>query len=506
MVGNGQWINRGNPWPVVVGFVPGDEIFSRYPILTHMAYQKNWPTLLAYTVAVIGFFALAAYAVMYATGYRLDIETWTIKKTGVLAITSKPSGATVTINDMTPSRKTPLTLRNALPGAYHIKLTLDGYQPYEKDVEVISNQATEEHNIDMVLAEIKSTSVANDITAVLDVDTEIWAFTQTKHFVKLGPSATDLNIDKMPTNVKTVLAQTTGLYLAKRHETSNNIALGIMVGSKRWLAIIDPAGYRGQLFGTPLNQVSPENLSWIDADRLMLLIGSSLYTLDLALNQTSLYAKSVTGATYTNGKMYYITRDSHGQFVLYRDSNPFDERPAESIFTNLPVARAHEILVTPEDEIAVLAVNPSSRGLWLLNKSDAAADLRLSKLASNVQGTLYDYLGEQLFFVVGRMVNAYDFAKQTSTALRQFADTPTLIGKRNESVFIKSTDKFFVTDPSFSNVYELVGAKTGMLLLGLDSHQVWLLVGTQLSELTLRHPGQGLFGALPGWLMTTAGS
>ena len=117
-----------------------------------MAYQKNWPTLLAYALAVIGFFVAAAYAVMYATGYRIDFESWTVQKTGVLAITTKPSGATVILNDSQLARKTPFTLRNALPGPYHIKLTLAGYQPYEKDVEVLSSQATEEHNVDLVLA------------------------------------------------------------------------------------------------------------------------------------------------------------------------------------------------------------------------------------------------------------------------------------------------------------------------------------------------------------------
>src|SRR3989344_3394925 len=472
-----------------------------------MAYQKNWPTLLAYALALIGFFVAAAYAVMYATGYRIDFESWTVQKTGVLAITTKPSGATVILNDSQLARKTPFTLRNALPGPYHIKLTLAGYQPYEKDVEVLSSQATEEHNVDLVLAEIKSTTVAEKLTAVLNIDNDIWAFDWNKQFVKIGDPTSPLGFDKMPTNVKTVLTQATGLYLAKKHPNSNDIALGAMVGSKRWLVIADPFGYRGQLFGAPFNQVSAEKLFWIDADRLMLLIGSSIYTIDLNLNQSNLYAKSVTGATYDNGRAYYVTKNSHGQVTLYSDGNLFDDKSAEVAFDNVPVASSHEIMVTPEETIILLTDNRSSRGLWLIDKDPKAKspEYQLTKLASGVYNTLYDYLNEQLFFVQDKTVSAYDTTKRTTQKLRQFIDTPTLVGKRNESVFIQSQNKFWIGDPSLSNVYEIVSATNTTLLLGSDSKRVWTLKDGQLLEWVLRNPGQGVFGVLPNWVGRVSG-
>ena len=115
-----------------------------------MIHHKNWPTLLAYTVSVILFVVVSGYAVIYATGYRLDFQDWTLRKTGVLAITSKPSGATVYLNDKKYSRRTPLTLRNMLPGAYEATLELANYRPFTKTIEITSGIATEEHNLDLV--------------------------------------------------------------------------------------------------------------------------------------------------------------------------------------------------------------------------------------------------------------------------------------------------------------------------------------------------------------------
>jgi len=472
-----------------------------------MAYQKNWPTLLAYTVAVIVFFIAAVYAVMYATGYRIDFESWALQKTGVLAITTKPSGATVTLNDNQSVRKTPFTLRNALPGPYHIKLTLEGYQPYEKDVEVISSQATEEHNVDLVLNNLKLTTVSDQITAILNIESDIWAFNRNQQFIKIGNPSTPLGFDKMPTNVKTVLTQATGLYLAKKYPNSNDIALGVIVGNKRWLVIADPLGYRGQLFGAPLNQVSTEKLFWIDADRLMMLIGNSLYTLDLNLNQTNLYSKGVSGITYENGKAYYITRDTKGQVILYSDGNLFDDKPAEVVFDKVPVANSHGIMVTPQETIIVLADNRSGQGLWLIDKNPEtkASEYQLTKLASGIFGTLYDYLNDQIFFVQDKEVDVYDILKRTTQKLRQFMDTPILVGKRNESLFVQSQNKFWIGDPTLSNVYEITNTTNTTLFLGPDSKQVWTLTDGQLNNWTLRNSDQGIFGVLPNWVGTLSG-
>ena len=471
-----------------------------------MAPQKNWPTWLAYGASIALFLVLASYAVMYATGYRFDFTTGALKKTGVVAITSKPSGATVTINERHYTRKTPFTLRNVLPGAYHIKLELENYRTYEKDIEVLSNQVSEEHNIDLVLNEILQNSTASDVAALISLDSDIYYFDTAKKFMKAGDSPTQLTFDRLPTNIRNILSKATGLYLATKHKSSNTWTLGVISGGQRWLVVADLTGYRGYIVGTPLNQVKPDDLFWINESRLMLVIGSSLYTLDMTLNKINLYAKNIYGATYAQGKTYYIVKNPQGKYVLMLDNNMFDDRPAKEVTDTLPTGRDHEILITSTDEVVITTTNWGVKSLWLLAEPDEATtdttQLQLAKLASQVGDVLYDYTNEQLLYVVGRDVVSYSFDKDDKLnpekKLNSFAIIPRFVGKRNESVFLTLGNKLCVAGYDVENIYELGDITGASVFLAPTSRYVWILKNGELEAWMLRENGQNILGRWSG--------
>jgi hypothetical protein len=58
---------------------------------------------------------------------------------GSLAVTSRPSGARVSLNGR-PAGKTPLVLRNLPVGSRAVRLELDRYQPWSSAIRVITNQ------------------------------------------------------------------------------------------------------------------------------------------------------------------------------------------------------------------------------------------------------------------------------------------------------------------------------------------------------------------------------
>jgi hypothetical protein len=468
-----------------------------------MVVKKNLPTLISYGLAVVIFLATAVYAVLYVTGYRVNWQTQTLQKTGVLAITSKPSGARLTIDGRDIHRTTPYTLRNALPDEYHIRLTLDGYRPYEKTVEVQSNQVTEEHNIDLVLEKIETTVISDNIDQMIAIGSnEAFAFTTDRQFVKISSSGVaPLDFNRLPTNIKSVLTQTTRLSLAKKNDNGNDWALGVVSGGRRWFLIVDPVGYRGQLFGAPLDQAQAEQTFWLDADRMMFLINQSLYTLDLNLGRLNLYAKNIFGATYANGGTYFITRDAYGKFSLMLDTNLFDDKPAEAVSDNLPVGRSYEIIITTEREVAVVAITPSGRGLWLMGaKPEDAANLpQFSKLATRINQILYDSSKNRLFYVVDRELWSYSFKREVAHALRRFTAPPNLLDKRNESIFLTVGNQLMVTDPTASTVYELGDVAGRSVFLYYNSTQVWLLQNHQLESWLLRTASTNVFGNLPLW-------
>lgn len=89
------------------------------------------------SLAVIAFLAIGTVvAVLYGEGYRFDLNNTKsfVRGTGLLVTTSTPDGALVSINDH-PTTATNNTI-NLAPGDYNVKITKEGYFPWQKKIHV----------------------------------------------------------------------------------------------------------------------------------------------------------------------------------------------------------------------------------------------------------------------------------------------------------------------------------------------------------------------------------
>jgi len=96
---------------------------------------------------------------LYAAGYRLDKNGYTVERTGMFIIDSKPQGAKILIDDQPQqtwvsaiSNKnnflaTPAKIKNLLPGEYNLKIELDGYWSWQKKLTVYPGASTFAENI-----------------------------------------------------------------------------------------------------------------------------------------------------------------------------------------------------------------------------------------------------------------------------------------------------------------------------------------------------------------------
>lgn len=87
-------------------------------------------------LSVFSFVVFGTYIVsIFARGYRLDLTNGpALQATGLLSATSKPKSASVFIND----RLTTATddVINLAPGNYSVKITKDGYLPWQKNISI----------------------------------------------------------------------------------------------------------------------------------------------------------------------------------------------------------------------------------------------------------------------------------------------------------------------------------------------------------------------------------
>jgi len=100
--------------------------------------SKRWISLSFITLAIL---AITTTAILIAKGYRFDRTTGTIKGTGIISVTSIPSGAIIYLNGKLQTASGS-TINDLDPGNYHLKVTKEGFSSWEKEVTVQSEQVT----------------------------------------------------------------------------------------------------------------------------------------------------------------------------------------------------------------------------------------------------------------------------------------------------------------------------------------------------------------------------
>ncbi len=94
--------------------------------------------------------------ILYALGYILKPGTEKgLVKTGLIYISTVPSGASVYIDNKRYTRRTPAILRDLLPGNYPIRISLKNYRSWFQNIPVEAEKATALEKILFVPTELK---------------------------------------------------------------------------------------------------------------------------------------------------------------------------------------------------------------------------------------------------------------------------------------------------------------------------------------------------------------
>ena len=126
---------------------------------------------------VFCFAILGIGIVYYSQGYRIDITSFAITKTGALYVESSPQDAHILLNGKEYKNKTNI-LRNGtfiggiLPKKYRVQLEKDGYSSYEKNVYIVPSSALSLAHIILV-----PTILPPQATSTLETDDTIVGIT-----------------------------------------------------------------------------------------------------------------------------------------------------------------------------------------------------------------------------------------------------------------------------------------------------------------------------------------
>ncbi len=98
--------------------------------------------------SAILFFIVATPSILfYAWGYSFDWQNKKLVLTGAFYIKSNPKEAEVYLNDELKKGETPAFIKRLLPKEYQVKITKQGFHPWQKKLRVESKLVTEARNI-----------------------------------------------------------------------------------------------------------------------------------------------------------------------------------------------------------------------------------------------------------------------------------------------------------------------------------------------------------------------
>jgi len=102
------------------------------------------------------------FVILYALGMRVNTNTKSIQKTGIISVSTIPAEADVTLNQRHFPKKTPTIIRNLPPGNYSLTLSLKNYLPWEKILTVKEEKATMAENILLIPQKWKSKKLSQE--------------------------------------------------------------------------------------------------------------------------------------------------------------------------------------------------------------------------------------------------------------------------------------------------------------------------------------------------------
>ena len=115
--------------------------------------QKKTRTII-FSACLFLFFIITPSAILYSQGYRLNLKTRRIAKTGGLFLKIVPSSVKIYVNgklkDKTSLLFNSCLIENLYPRNYQVQAKKDGYYPWQKNIEVKEKQVTEFKNIALI--------------------------------------------------------------------------------------------------------------------------------------------------------------------------------------------------------------------------------------------------------------------------------------------------------------------------------------------------------------------
>lgn len=364
------------------------------------------------------FFITASLVILYAFGYRFNLERGIFIYTGSISIKSNPQTVNISIDDeLIPSQRLGI-LNNAIlvsglaPGEHFVKVSADGYLPWSKKAIVQSGLSADFWNVLLVkenAAPQKIPSINSALKIFPAPDQNLFAVAKTENgkftvntidtdaveneevfsLSEVSLTQNEENIEWSPDNRKLIIPL----------ENNGERAYSIVNINDKNITTLQKSVQ---------NERSLSNPRWDPTTRnfIFYLLGSILYRANTETPEdTPLFIKESVLAYDISGNNIYYLRNDNG--IIYRIPANADIEPAQITTTPVDIntKNAYSIVVYDNDRIAIR--EHQSGKLWIYNKLSADEIIFKTLSENGTKGAQFSDDGKKLLFFTDNEIAVY---------------------------------------------------------------------------------------------------
>lgn len=382
---------------------------------------------------------------LYASGYKFNIS-WPLKfnrilqKTGMLAIATNPSQATIYLNDKAQKesaikfwrndyRVSPTKIKNLLPGEYELRLEQIGYWPYKQRINIYSGETTFVEDVNLFRENSPIIILAApENTLSLSPDNKYLYAAQSKKIITLKTEITrDLKLVDNTNGIwlKNNKVLASGIIFDPiRAEDDENFSNLIGAGASNW----NYDNNSGQFYFQNNNSINRLNVN--NKTTTLLISGltyiaylpkqNNLFTITNSENKTKLESYSLKNLQLDSSWIlpasgeYSFVKNISSRLAIYDSKNRtlylFDESDLKAgpivirNVKNLSMMNNDSLIYTNDFEI------------YIFNLNNSRIDL-VTRRSEEINNIIWNSAGNYLIFSSPTTLNVLDFKNHNATLL-----------------------------------------------------------------------------------------
>ncbi|MBN2585252.1 PEGA domain-containing protein [Patescibacteria group bacterium] len=435
--------------------------------------RQNWWVLTGYAVAVLVFFVVATYVILFAIGYKFDWTTKTLKKTGFLLVETYPKNANLKIAGK-KGGTTPITIKRLLPGDYLLEIDKTDYRSWIGTLSVESGLVTEKRNTLLTLKELAP-------ELMFDKPVELLAITPDRNRAALVVGNEMLLMNIATKTTSNILAPTLILQQIKGtdgKDLSTAKITAMVFGPDSRMLWISAIGRR-DTYHLSLNTDNGQMVlvakgglmrsEWLNSNQLTFAQAGILYLYQVGDKAPKIIKDKLIDYSIVDGTIYGVTDDEFGKHFLLKVGV---DGSSKTEADNLPIAKTYQ--AAKVDSSWILITNSGGpSNIWVSERN--AGKLKWNKFASNVTSKVW-WDSNYLMYITGKDVMVADIKKEINEALKVatagswqtlYFSFDTLLfaenGKLN-SLDITGKNQYQLLDLSSANQIEPIAPQLSQLL------------------------------------------